>query len=96
MHVRLWRFRARPDRVREFEDAYGPDGPWARLFRGDPAFLGSDLFRASDGRYLVLDRWGSEEAFLAFLDRQRAVYDALDARCAALTDEETPLGSVEV
>ena len=96
MHVRLWRFRARPDRVREFEAAYGADGPWVRLFREDPAFLGSELLRASDGRYLVLDRWSSEEAFFAFLERRRSEYDALDTRCDAYVDEETPLGSVDI
>ena len=96
MHVRLWRFRARPERVREFEDAYGSSGAWVRLFRDDPAFLGSELLRASDGRYLILDRWSSEEAFLAFRERRRADYDALDDRCAAYSDEETPLGSVEI
>lgn len=96
MHVILWRFRARAGRESEFEAAYGPDGSWAKLFRSDPNFLGTDLLRASDGAYLTLDRWRDAGAFEAFRRRERSAYDALDVRCGVLTESETPLGSVEI
>lgn len=96
MHVILWRFHARAGREAEFEAAYAQDGAWARLFRTDATYLGSELMRGSDDTYLALDRWTSAEAFRAFQDRHAAEYAALDARCEELTEDETPLGAVEV
>jgi hypothetical protein len=96
VHVILWRFRAVPSRRADFEAAYGPDGDWAHLFRSDPDFLGTSLMRSSDGTYLTLDRWRSADAARAFRDRHAAAYEDLDARCTALTEDETALGSVEI
>jgi hypothetical protein len=96
MHVILWKFRAAPDRRADFEAAYGPEGDWARLFRTDPAHLGTTLMRGSDGTYLTLDRWSSAETARAFRERHAEAYARLDARCEELTEEEVPLGAVEV
>jgi len=96
MHVILWRFRVRAGREREFEAAYGSNGPWAQLFRTADGFLGSELMRGSDGAYLTLDRWRSRESFDSFRADFSAAYAALDEECQALTESETPLGAVEV
>jgi heme-degrading monooxygenase HmoA len=66
MHVILWRFRAAPGREAEFEAAYGDDGTWVRFFRAARGFLGSELMRGTDGAYLTIDRWVSEEAHREF------------------------------
>jgi len=96
MHVTLWRFRPRPGREAEFVAAYGGDGAWARFFRTGEGFLGSELMRGSDGVYLTVDRWISEEAYRAFTDIEAARYAELDAACSALTLEETHLGEFSV
>ena len=96
MHVVLWRFRVRPGREPEFEAAYAPAGAWASLFARDPAYRGSDLMRATDGTYLTLDRWDSQEAYEAFRARHAAEYDAVDGTCDALIEDEAPVGAVEV
>lgn len=96
MYVVLWRFRARVGAERAFEATYGADGAWARLFRRDPAYLGSELLRGSDGTYLTIDRWASCEAWTAFREREAAAYGELDTRGRALTESETPLPAVEV
>jgi heme-degrading monooxygenase HmoA len=95
VHVILWRFRAAPGREAEFEAAYGDDGMWVRLFRTAPGFLGSELMRGTDGLYLTIDRWVSEDAYRAFRDARAETYAALDAACEALTIEETLIGSIE-
>jgi len=95
MHVVLWRFRARPGREAEFEAAYGDDGAWVRFFRSGRGFLGSELMRGTDGTYLTIDRWVSEDAYRAFHDAHRVLYAEMDARCKALTVEETLIGTVE-
>jgi 8-oxo-dGTP diphosphatase len=93
-HVIVWEFRVRPGREVEFEAAYGPEGDWARLFRRDPAYLGTDLLRdgADRRRYLTIDHWTSGAANDAFRERWRSEYEALDRRCEALTEHEEPLG----
>jgi len=96
MHVLLWSFRCRAGREPAFESAYGPAGDWARLFGTDPAFLGTELMRGSDGTYLTIDRWTSAEAHAAFRERHRDAYDALDRQCEPLTENETPLAALDL
>jgi heme-degrading monooxygenase HmoA len=95
MHVILWKFRARPGRETDFERAYGDDGDWSRLFRRSEGYLGTELMRATDGTYLTIDRWTTEEAYRAFKLAYGTSYAELDARCEALTIEETMLGAIE-
>jgi 8-oxo-dGTP pyrophosphatase MutT (NUDIX family) len=93
-HVIVWEFRVRAGREIEFEAAYGPEGDWARLFRRDPAYLGTELLRDRSDRlrYLTIDHWASGAANDAFRERWRSEYEALDRRCDALTEHEEPLG----
>src|SRR5581483_10942523 len=51
-----------------FERAYGADGEWAQFFRHGPGYIGTELLRDVEipGRYLVVDRWESAEAYNAF------------------------------
>jgi heme-degrading monooxygenase HmoA len=70
----VFRYEARePD---EFEHAYGPDGDWARFFRGGSGYIGTELLRDLEepGRYLVVDRWESVEAYDAFVAEHEAEY----------------------
>ena len=93
----VWEFRVRPAATEAFEAAYAPDGEWARLFRRDAGYLGTELLRdrAEPGRYLTVDRWRSAAAWEAFRDRHGADYAALDERCEPLTLAERHLGSFE-
>ena len=52
-----------------FEEAYGPDGEWARFFRSGDGYIGTELLHDVEepDRYLVIDRWESTDAYNAFL-----------------------------
>lgn len=93
----VWEYRVRRGRRAEFEAAYGPQGDWVRLFRGAPGYERTDLLRdAADGeRYLTVDHWRSRADFDAFRARRGAEFEALDARCAELTESERELGDFE-
>ena len=93
----LWEFRVRPEQLAAFETAYGPEGDWVRLFRTDPAYLGTELLRDREDplRFITLDHWASREACQAFRERCRAEYQALDARCAGFTAAEQHLGDFD-
>jgi heme-degrading monooxygenase HmoA len=86
-----------PNRVAAFEEAYGPEGDWARLFHTADGFLGTTLLKR-DGEppeYLTLDRWVSAEAYEAFRRARHQEFTALDRRCEVLTALEEEVGSYE-
>jgi heme-degrading monooxygenase HmoA len=47
MYVIVWQFQVTPGRERAFEEAYGPDGDWARFFGRSAGFQGTELLRAA-------------------------------------------------
>ena len=60
----------------EFERAYGSDGEWARFFRQGAGYIGTELLRdvENPGRYFVIDRWESADAYNAFAAEHREEY----------------------
>jgi len=55
----LWRFRAKPNQVEEFQRTYAGDGDWAKLFARAPGYQGTDLLADTDDplAFVVIDRW---------------------------------------
>src|SRR5438132_13112476 len=96
MFVAVWRFVAKPGRLAEFEQAYGPDGDWAQLFRQGIGYEGTTvLCSETKDSYLLADHWLSRADFENFKKHFRAEYETLDKRCDELTVEETHLGYFE-
>lgn len=91
----VWEFQVPADLRAEFERHYGLEGSWVQLFRRAPGYLETLLLhdREVDGRYLTIDRWKSEAAYLAFRTSFAQEYAALDAACERLTTREVPLGT---
>jgi heme-degrading monooxygenase HmoA len=60
----------------EFEQAYGPDGDWAKFFRQGVGYIGTELLHDIEepDRYIVIDRWESAEAYSAFLAEHSEEY----------------------
>jgi heme-degrading monooxygenase HmoA len=79
MLVIVWEYMARPDRIEEFETLYRPDGAWVELFKKSPGFVSTTLMRdIKDGcRYMIADRWTSEESYEAFKQDFAAEYQKL-------------------
>jgi heme-degrading monooxygenase HmoA len=66
----------------EFERVYGPEGEWAEFFRRSRGYIGTELLRDIEvpGRYLVIDRWESADAYNAFAaERQEEYMERVDA-----------------
>ncbi len=59
-----------------FEQAYGPEGDWARFFRQGRGYIGTELLHDVEEpeRYLVIDRWESADAYNAFLAEHQDEY----------------------
>jgi heme-degrading monooxygenase HmoA len=94
MFLRLWQFRAAPGQENEFEEAYGPEGAWAQLFRMDPGYLGTELLRAATGPrdYVTVDRWESPAAWTAFRELHADAYEKLDRQCERLCSLDARIG----
>jgi heme-degrading monooxygenase HmoA len=60
----------------EFERIYGPEGDWAQFFRSGTGYIGTELLKDVEipGRYLVIDRWDSSDAYNAFVEAHREEY----------------------
>jgi heme-degrading monooxygenase HmoA len=62
--------------VAEFEHVYGAEGEWAQFFQSGRGFIGTELLRDVEipGRYLVVDRWETREAYNEFVEANRDEY----------------------
>ena len=80
-----------------FESVYGPDGDWAQFFTGAPGYIVSELLRDLEqpGRYLVVDRWETAEAYNAFIAANGEEYMRRSDEAASLYVQELRLGSFE-
>ena len=81
----------------EFERVYGPEGEWAAFFRGGAGYVGTELLRDREqpGRYLVLDRWESPEAYNAFVEANRDDYMARVDDTRVYYEQELRLGTFQ-
>jgi heme-degrading monooxygenase HmoA len=94
-YVIVWEFRVRQSREAEFVQKYGPEGAWARFFRGSAGYIRTELVKdVSDHfRYLTLDYWQTEEEFDRFRREHLAEYERMDREFEGLTESETRLGA---
>lgn len=93
----FYRYRVHAAQVRAFEHAYGPAGPWAKLFARHAGYVRTRLFRHKDepGIYVTVDVWRSKADFDAFRKLHADDYRRLDKQLALLKLEEHLLGFYE-
>ena len=89
----------------EFERVYGSDGDWAQFFKQGRGYIGTELLRdvENPGRYFVIDRWESADAYNAFaaahrdeymrrVDDTRLYYDVSSGSARSRRSGESPKG----
>jgi heme-degrading monooxygenase HmoA len=96
-YIYIWEYAVRPERLADFERAYGPDGPWVALFRRAPGYVRTELFRDRDVAhwYLTIDYWVSAEAWKSFRASMSSEFEAIDGQCEMLTIEERKIARME-
>jgi heme-degrading monooxygenase HmoA len=82
MLVIVWEYMARSERIEEFETLYRPDGAWVELFKNSPGFVSTTLMQDVRDRlrYIIADRWTSEESYEAFKQDFAAEYQKLSRK----------------
>lgn len=96
--VIIWSYVVRPERQSEFEQAYGPNGEWAELFRKAEGYFRTELLHDTEtpDRYTTLDYWHSEDDYNKFHNQFVSEYQALDARFEEWTVSETLIGRFRI
>ncbi len=91
----IWEFVVKAGAIDQFEEEYGPDGAWSRLFQAYPGFRGTTLLRDADNprRYLTIDLWDTRAHRKRMLTHGRTRYGDLDAALADLTESEDEIGT---
>jgi len=97
MYIIIWEYEVKPASLAEFENIYAPDGAWAKLFKKQAGYIGTELLRDENQpqRYLTIDQWATQEDYEAFRTKWKKEYEALDAQCEGLTERESLLGNWE-
>ncbi|HSL43947.1 MAG TPA: antibiotic biosynthesis monooxygenase [Anaerolineales bacterium] len=98
MYVIIWEYQVKTAHAAEFENIYSSTGAWAKLFQESTGFLGTKLLRdySDNQHYLTIDHWASQQDYEAFRSQWKTDYEALDAQCEGLTEQETLLGKWEM
>jgi heme-degrading monooxygenase HmoA len=93
----VWSFDVKPEQIKAFERAYGPEGDWAQLFGRAPGYVDTELRRETDrrGHYLTIDRWQTRADYNRFKEQFTNEYMTLDLRCGRMTDVEQKVGDFE-
>ena len=90
----VFAYEVAADDAGAFEAVYGPDGEWARYFRGADGYRGTELLRATGSglSYLVIDRWDSAAAYEHFLAEHEEEYGRRNRTAGRLYRQETVIG----
>jgi heme-degrading monooxygenase HmoA len=94
MFVALWEYEVKQGCEKRFEEAYGPDGGWVRLFRSNANYRETRLLRDAlrPMIYLTLDFWNSRDAYEEFMAKHQAEYKRTDAIGEQITVKERRIG----
>ena len=97
MFVAIWEFLVRPEMLSQFDQAYGPEGAWVRLFRQGEGYLRTELVRdvSVSLRYVTLDFWKSRDAYESSREKYAVQYKEIDVQCGELTEREEQIGWFE-
>lgn len=93
----FYRYRVHPVQAKAFEHAYGPGGPWSRLFARHRGFRRVRLFRHKTvpNVYVAVHVWESKADWEAFRRLFTGDCRRLDEQLAMLALEERLLGYFE-
>ena len=94
MFLALWEFEVKRGSEKKFEEVYGADGAWAKLFLQDSQYRGTRLVKDVERErvYLTLDFWETREAYESFKKEHAAEYERIDKECEGMTDHERVVG----
>ena len=93
----IWKYSVKSEYLIQFQQAYGPNGDWAELFKNCPGFIKTEFQRdtSNPNLFITIDVWESYEHFINFKDLIVTKYRLLDKICEEFTDSEEHIGVFE-
>lgn len=96
MYCIAWKYTVTSNQAK-FEEEYGRNGGWFKLFEPCEDYLGHELMKGEDGKtYLLTDKWMSKEDYDSFISAHKADYDVQNEKAKALYDSEEALGTFTI
>ncbi|MCB0278323.1 MAG: antibiotic biosynthesis monooxygenase [Calditrichaeota bacterium] len=94
VYMYMWEYFVRPEYQEEFEQIYGPDGEWVKLFKKAEGYISTDLYQDQDQplRYVTTDFWESKKHSEAFRNDFAYDFKKLDDKGELYTVGEEFLG----
>jgi len=94
MYRIVWEYDVRPEQVTQFEQVYGAEGLWIKLFHNSSDHVGTELYRSitKPNRFVTVDSWRSRAAYESFRKAFAADYAHLDEWCERIVEHERTLG----
>jgi len=95
MYAIIWKYKIIPDSKEAFEQLYGSEGSWAKLFRTSKDYLGSHLHNSEEdsNTYLLIDAWRNGQSYMEFLKTNEEQYKLFSSQCEYLYVLEEKIGS---
>lgn len=94
----LWEYVVSESYLDKFQQVYGSQGDWVRLFSQADGYVKTELHRDANrpNRFLTIDYWASREARDRFRVQFAASFEALDKACETFTVEERFIGDFQL
>ena len=98
MYTIIWQYEINPAYRSEFEQLYGQEGGWVKLFKESEDFIETEFLQCQEDeeRYVTIDKWKSREAYLDFKSTHANAYSALDSEADDATNSESLIGTFEL
>jgi heme-degrading monooxygenase HmoA len=90
----IWEYEVDNNFRADFIEAYDSHGLWAKLFKQCKGYIRTELVQDLNqpNRFVTIDYWQSNSAFLAMNKTVAEEYNKLDKQCEAYTLSENHIG----
>lgn len=97
MFVAIWKYEVKEDSIKKFDDLYGQEGKWVKLFKENAGYLMTEFIKNTNqpNVYFTIDKWESYTHYQNYLNKNEIAIDKIDAEGEELTKNETKIGWFE-
>jgi|SRR3989304_4754866 len=93
-YLTIWEYKIKPEMKNEFENLYGSEGAWVKLFEKFPDYIKTELHHdiKNPDRYVTIDYWKTRESYYRFKETSKREFLEIDKKGEDLTLEEKQIG----
>ncbi|KKP42409.1 MAG: hypothetical protein UR31_C0015G0009 [Parcubacteria group bacterium GW2011_GWA2_33_14] len=97
MFLVIWKFEINEKLQKEFEELYGQNGKWVKLFKNDNSYIKTELIKdiSQPNIYVTIDHWKSKSIYEKFLKESKVQFEIIDQEGEGLTKSEIKIGWFE-